>query len=108
MRLVGRLVSNTSLKVLGICPEHFCIYPGVKHELDPTITYTCLECHHTHIVLVDSKEWGGETNTIAGVIQTLSKKAKGCAILINGGPISKNEISVSVKAGIPIVVMKGS
>ena len=67
-----------------------------------------LEPHHTHFVLVPGKAWGDEAPWIARVANELSYKAPSVTILINGGKIAWLDVTSSVKARRPVVVLAGS
>ncbi len=65
-----------------------------------------LEPNHSHFVLVESNEWGGET----GKMLELARSFNGpiVAILVNGGAIAEDETLQSVRNGWPLVVIQGS
>jgi hypothetical protein len=133
MQLMGQGVADRGrkLSLLGVVPAGKVTYPGGPQEgsipdgapLDP---------NHSHFVLMDSLEWGGETDTMFSLAETLASKPTAQAkpsvgqaaeavpsvwpgksavtVLVNGGTqgISKNEVLQSVRHGWPVIVIEGS
>ena len=64
-----------------------------------------LDPDHSHFVLVESKEWGGETEMMFKLAKALASKIPAITILANGGDISRKEVLLSVRQGWPIIVM---
>ena len=63
---------------------------------------------HSHFVLVESKEWGGETEMMFKLAKSLSDRIPVVAILANGGDISRKEVLSSVRQGWPLIVIEGT
>lgn len=109
MAMMGQGVADTGRKstLLGVAPAGKVIYPGGPTEkcvedgapLDP---------NHSHFILVESNEWGGETETMYQLAEELSKEIPVLTVLVNGGQIAKHEVLKSVRHGWPIVVIEGT
>lgn len=67
-----------------------------------------LEPHHSNFVLVDSKEWGGEVETMYHLAAYLSAQVPSVALLVNGGAIALQEVEKNVQQGREIIVVAGS
>ena len=65
-----------------------------------------LEPNHSHFVLVESNEWGGETTKMLEIARAFN--APIVAILVNGGAIAADEALQSVRNGWQLLVMEGS
>ena len=109
MALIGQGVSKQSLRpvLLGISPSEKVTYPGkLTHRAGSE--EVPLEPNHSHFVLVESNEWGGETETMYELAKFFSQGCPSLAILINGGAIAKNEVLYNVRQGRPIIIIEGS
>ena len=109
MELMGQGVAQKSHRppLLGISPIENIIYPG-KTLPRSTTELTPLDPNHSHFVLVDSNEWGGETETMYALAEVYSQSCPSVAILVNGGAIAKNEVLYNVRQNRPIIVIEGS
>jgi SLOG in TRPM, prokaryote len=65
-----------------------------------------LEPNHSHFVLVESAEWGGETGKMLELARAFN--APTVAILVNGGAIAADEALHSVRNGWQLLVVEGS
>ena len=65
-----------------------------------------LEPNHSHFVLVESDEWGGETGTMFKLARALNVPV--ATMLINGGQIAGSEALQSVRNGWQLLVIEGS
>ena len=135
MALIGQGVADRGRKsvLLGVSPAGKVTYPGGPAEgsvedggpLDP---------NHSHFVLVQADEWGGETETMYELAEALaqgvlgppppaegagtqddeekmpSKEIPVVTVLVSGGldGIAKGEALRSVRHGWPIIVVEGS
>jgi SLOG in TRPM, prokaryote len=109
MELMGQGVAKQQQRsmLLGISPAGKVTYPGktghrVGSEEVP------LDPNHSHFVLVETNEWGGETETMYELANVFSEGCPSVAILINGGDIAKNEVLYNVRQRRPIIVIEGS
>jgi SLOG in TRPM, prokaryote len=109
MAIMGQAVADRGGKppLLGVAPKGKVTYPGGPGH-DPGENRAALDPNHSHFVLVESREWGGETETFYELAESLAKKIKVITILINGGTVARKEILASVRHGWPIVVLAGT
>src|SRR5437773_5254903 len=92
-------------QLLGIAPAGKVTYPGGPS--DAGISYGApLEPNHSHFVLVESDEWGGETGTMFKLAGALNVPV--ATMLINGGSIAGGEALQSVRNGWQLLVVDGS
>ena len=109
MAMMGQGVADRGGKsvLVGVAPAGKVSYPEGPAEgsiedgapLDP---------NHSHFVLVDSDEWGGETEMMFELAEGLAEQVPVIALLVNGGAISRDEVLRSVRHGWPIVIIEGS
>lgn len=107
MALMGQGVAQQRHKpiLLGVAPEGRVSYPGkagAEEETGP------LDPNHSHFVLVETGEWGGETAMMYRLGQFLAGGRPSVAVLVNGGEIARNEILYNVRQQRPIIVIEGS
>ena len=89
----------------GIAPAGKVTYPGDQSDAN-IVDGAPLEPNHSHFVLVDSDEWGGETGMMFKLAQAFNVAV--VTMLINGGQIAGNEALQSVRNGWPVLVVEGS
>ncbi|MCO7219369.1 hypothetical protein [Klenkia sp. PcliD-1-E] len=63
-----------------------------------------LEPHHTHVVLVDGDDWGDETVPLADVAGAIAVSAPTATLLLNGGPVSRDDVAQSRLRGRTVLV----
>lgn len=109
MELMGQAVADQGRKsiLLGVAPSGKVTYPEGPEE-GSIEGGASLDPDHSHFVLVDSKEWGGETEMMFKLAKSLSDKIPVVAILANGGDISRKEVLSSVRQGWPLIVIEGT
>jgi hypothetical protein len=109
MSIMGRALAGAGRQspLLGVAPAGKVTYPGGPVQ-KPEKTGARLEPNHSHFVLVDSREWGGETATFYELAETLGKNIKVVTILADGGPVARQELLASVRHGWPIFVLAGT
>lgn len=109
MELMGQGVAKQQQRpvLLGISPAEKVTYPGkTTRKVDGEIVP--LDPNHSHFVLVETNEWGGETETMYELAKVFSEGCPSVAILINGGAIAKNEVLYNVRQKRPLIVIEGS
>jgi hypothetical protein len=92
-------------QLLGIAPAGKVTYPGGPSEAG-IADGAPLEPNHSHFVLVESDEWGGETGEMLELAGAFN--APIVAILVNGGAIAADEALQSVRNGWQLLVIEGS
>jgi len=107
MAMVGEAVAQNGRRsqLLGIVPAGKVTYPGGPAK-GVIADGAPLEPNHSHFVLVESNEWGGETGKMLELARSFN--APIVAILVNGGAIAADETLQSVRNGWPLVVIQGS
>jgi hypothetical protein len=109
MAMMGEGVAETGRNsiLLGVAPAGKVTYPGGPAEgsIDDGAP---LDPNHSHFVLVESDEWGGETETMYELAQELNKEMPVLTILVNGGEVAKYEVLQSVSHGWAIIVIEGT
>ncbi len=133
MTLMGQGVADRGRQsvLLGMAPAGKVTYPGGPAEggLEDSAP---LDPNHSHFVLVQTDEWGGETETMYDLAQALANRVLDpprpaddgssaqdgeeasparipvVTVLVNGGLIAKDEVLRSVRQGWPIIVVQGS
>src|SRR5262249_20187999 len=107
MAMMGEAVAARpgTCRLLGIAPQGKINHP----ELSDTSSLsdgTPPEPNHSHFVLVESNEWGGETTKMLELARAFN--APTVAILVNGGAIAADEALQSVRNGWQLLVFEGS
>ncbi|MBF2025154.1 MAG: hypothetical protein IGS48_00090 [Oscillatoriales cyanobacterium C42_A2020_001] len=107
MRLMGqaRAQMKATFPLVGVTAIGTVILPNVRPV---SADAARLEPHHTHFVLVPGKEWGDESPWIAQVANELARSAGSVTLLINGGKIAWIDVTNSVKAKRPVIIIAGS
>ncbi|MEL6310120.1 MAG: hypothetical protein AAFN11_12925 [Chloroflexota bacterium] len=71
-----------------------------------------LQDGHSHFVLVESDEWGGESEMIVGLTKAIAQGATPMVgVLINGGKIAEREVYLASATGenrMPLIIIDGS
>jgi hypothetical protein len=104
MQLMGqaRASATATFPLIGVVPTGKVTISGLHHQ-DPT-----LEPHHTHFVLVPGTRWGDESPWLSRIASVLSARTASLTLLVNGGEIAWEDVTQSVKAARPVVILAGS
>ena len=107
MAMMGEAVARHpgTCQLLGIAPKGKIAHPEIAGA-SAISDGAALEPHHSHFVLVESTEWGGETGKMLELARAFN--APIVAILVNGGAIAADEALQSVRNGWPLLVIEGS
>lgn len=90
--------------LVGVAPAGKVSYPGAA----PDGERVELEPHHTHFVLADSAEWGGETELLVATVEALAGGAPIAMVLAGGGAIAQAEAREAARRGWPLFVVEGT
>ncbi|MEM9955593.1 MAG: hypothetical protein AAF846_28585 [Chloroflexota bacterium] len=94
--------------LIGVSPLQKVEYPGFKGSDAEAV----LQDGHSHFVLVESGQWGGETSTIINLTKAIAaRQAPMVGILINGGKIAEREAYLASAIGenrMPLIIIDGS
>jgi hypothetical protein len=107
MAMMGEAVtrSRAAIQLLGIAPKGKITNPEIA-GVSVVSDGAHLEPNHSHFVLVESNEWGGETTKMLELAREIN--APIVAILVNGGAIAADEALQGVRNGWSLVVFEGS
>jgi hypothetical protein len=107
MAMMGEAVAQDGRRsqLLGIAPKGKITHPEIAGA-SPVSDGAPLEPNHSHFVLVESAEWGGETGKMLELARAFN--APTVAILVNGGAIAADEALQSVRNGWQLLVVEGS
>ncbi len=107
---VMRLIGQARAKIKGTFPLIGVAALGtIKFPMSPaTVQAAPPEPNHTHFVLVPGNEWGAECEWIAEVATILSDNYPSVTILVNGGKIAFQDVTESIEAQRPVLVVAGS
>jgi len=106
---MGQAVADRGRRtpLIGVAPKAKVTYPGGPPE-GSIEGGAALDPNHSHFVLAEEADWGGEADLMFGLANALSQNIPVLTVLVNGGPIAKDEVLRSVRSQWPIVVIEGS
>jgi hypothetical protein len=108
MALMGEAVAEREARVplLGVAPAGKVVVtddgsppPGGSTELDP---------NHSHFVLANAADWGGETPLLFDLVEQLSEGRSAVVVVAGGGDIARDEVLRAVRRNLPVVVLQGT
>lgn len=107
MQMIGkaRTQIHGTFPLVGIAPVGKVLLPDLKFSSSGEIE---LEPNHTHFLLIPGSNWGDESPWISQVATTLAGHAPSLTVLANGGEVSLVDVSESIKAERPLVILAGS
>lgn len=111
MQMIGEARKNHGYKfpLIGCAPYYKVTYPGAEPREGAE---TMLEDGHSHFVLVNSHEWGGESETIVKLTRAVAAQQRPMiGVLINGGSIAERDVYYATAIGdnrVPILILDGS
>jgi hypothetical protein len=108
MAALGRAsaASDATVALIGVAPAGKVTYPADDRNVAGASTQ--LEPNHTHFVLANSDDWGGETSLLFDVLDTLAFGQPAAVLLAGGGPIALDEVRLAAQRGLPIIVLAGT
>ena len=104
---LGAAAQQYKFPLLGVAPAGLVSYPGQSEDVGQEERGP-LDPNHSHFVLVQTEQWGGETATMYALAQMYSQNCPSVAILVNGGAIAIQEVLYNVRQQRPILVLQGS
>jgi SLOG in TRPM, prokaryote/SMODS and SLOG-associating 2TM effector domain 1/Protein of unknown function (DUF4231) len=90
--------------LVGVAPVGAITYPGGPDS--PGLA--SLQKDHSHFILADATEWGGETTLMMTAAESLAGPAPVVMILAGGGEIARNEVLQAARRGWPVFVLAGT
>ncbi|MEM7581256.1 MAG: hypothetical protein AAF316_15715, partial [Cyanobacteria bacterium P01_A01_bin.80] len=106
MQMIGqaRAQISATFSLIGVTPVGKVALPGQP----PPEEVAALEPNHSHFILIPGSEWGDESPWLTDVATVIAKGAPSVAVLINGGEISKKDVSCSISANRLVLAVTGS
>ncbi|TVR23975.1 MAG: hypothetical protein EA396_02485 [Anaerolineaceae bacterium] len=113
MKMVGDTRHDRGYKfpLVGVSPLGRVAWPGYDNPDQQAM----LEDSHTHFVLVDTPEWGGETMTIVRMTYAIcgENRHPAMGVLVNGGKIAMQEMYLAstypkARERLALAVIEGS
>jgi hypothetical protein len=106
MQMIGQARAQISAKfdLIGVTPVGKVALPNQP----PPEEVSALEPNHSHFVLIPGSDWGDESPWLADVATVIAKGKPSVAVLVNGGEISKKDVSESHKANRAVLAVAGS
>jgi hypothetical protein len=104
MALMGMALAKAgrTAPYIGVLPAQAEVEPGGPRGED------VLEPHHSHFVLLESDQWGAESQLMSGLATHLAGGAPSLALLASGGEIALQDAEWNVRQAREIVVLAGS
>ncbi len=106
MQMIGQARAQISAQfdLIGVTPVGKVALPNqpIPEEV------SALEPNHSHFVLIPGSDWGDESPWLANVATAIAKGAPSVAVLVNGGEISRKDVSESHKANRTVLAVPGS
>jgi SLOG in TRPM, prokaryote/SMODS and SLOG-associating 2TM effector domain 1/Protein of unknown function (DUF4231) len=90
--------------LVGIAPAGKITYPGGPVGAD----LVGLQEDHSHFILADSAEWGGETALMVATADALAHGAPVVMTLAGGGRVAATEVLAATRQGWPVFVVTGT
>jgi hypothetical protein len=108
MATLGRAsaASDATVVLVGVAPAGRVTFdddvrPGAEGR-------TKLEPNHTHFLLANSSEWGGETSLLLDVLDGIARDRPAVVLVAGGGAIAVDEVEAASGRGLPVVALDGS
>lgn len=110
MAILGQTAAERGCKspLIGIAPAMLTTYPDQATPSADQKNLVALEPNHSHFVLVETEQWGKETEVMYDLAAIFAKQIPVFTLLVNGGKLSQAEILRSVRLGLAIIVIEGS
>jgi SLOG in TRPM, prokaryote len=107
MRVMGQAhdAAGVSFPLIGVAAAGTVVVPDAAGS---TADAAELEPHHTHVVLVPGDSWGDESPWLSEVATVVAGKYPSATLVINGGEITYEDVSHSLAAGRPVIVVAGA
>ena len=92
MAMMGHGIADRGRKsqLLGVVPAGKVTYPGGS-EQGTILDGAPLDPNHSLFVIVDSDDWGGETDTLFRLARVVATRAPVVTVLVNGGEVEDLE-----------------
>lgn len=97
--------------LVGVAPFNRVIFPNgqpPQPSNDDGYPLVELEPHHTHFFLVPGENWGSESRWLAKFSSVLAGPSPSITLLINGGQVSLQDLTLNLELGRQVMVIAGS
>ncbi len=96
--------------LIGVAPAGMARYPGQERSgtSDPPAGSAQLDENHSHFILADSDQWGGETGLMIDVVEKLAGAGRVAMIVAGGGDGAKTEVAEATRRGWPVFAIAGT
>jgi hypothetical protein len=101
----ARAAAASDYPAVGVAAEGTIRWPERASPLDDAAE---IGPEHTHVVAVPGRKWGTEPPWISLVATALAGAARSLTVVINGGPITLDDIGRSLAAGRRVLVVAGT
>jgi SLOG in TRPM, prokaryote/SMODS and SLOG-associating 2TM effector domain 1/Protein of unknown function (DUF4231) len=110
MELMGKAVADRGRvsPLVGVAPIGKVTYPGEPANVRGDDDRVPLDPNHSHFVLTEGSDWASGNEAMVKLASELGAGLTVIAVLVNGGPSTKDEVLRSVRQGWPIIVIEGS
>ncbi|WP_017659578.1 hypothetical protein [Baaleninema simplex] len=108
MQLMGQARTHIdgTFPLIGVCAIGTVLLPDGTPPISDDAAP--LEPNHSHFVLVPGTDWGAESPWLADLADYIANGFPACTLVSNGGEITWQDVSYSVKARRTTVVLAGS
>jgi hypothetical protein len=89
--------------LIGVAPAGRVLHPASDGE-----DRVALDPNHTHFVLADSDEWGGETSLLIAIAEELAGTLPIVMVLAGGGEGARAEAEEALARGWPLFAIEGT
>jgi hypothetical protein len=113
MAIMGSALAAAGVDVplLGVAPAGRVLLPGQRlgsGEVAETDGAVELQRNHSHFILADANEWGGETPLLIESAAALAGGAQVAVVVAAGGRVTQAEVAAAAARGWPIFVIGGT
>jgi hypothetical protein len=109
MEIVGEAMGqrrDEDIVLLGVAPGGCVSFPGSPADVGDD--GAALEPNHSHFVLADTDQWGGETALLVDLSEALAQGSPIAMVVAGGGEVTRKEILEAVRRRWPVFVVAGS
>jgi hypothetical protein len=108
MAIIGEAIRERhgeGIVLLGVAPAGCVTHPGSSTHAEDG---AALEPNHSHFVLAESAEWGGETPLLVDLSDALAAGARIAMVVAGGGDVTVNEVLQASRRGWPVFLAVGT
>jgi hypothetical protein len=99
----ARQALKGTFPLVGVAPIGAVSYPGGRAPGDDLAP---LDAGHSHFVLIESESFGTESSLLVDLLRAAD--VPGVALVVNGGPIVREEVAAHAIRGNPVIAVAGS